>query len=91
MSLAKADGQTWVWGVLVTLTILSAWGVSQPLSPERLVVPAVMSITAIKIRLILHSFMGLGMAPKKWRLIFDVWIAVVCSAVSLCYLGVPLS
>lgn len=76
---------TAVWATLMIATCASTWWLAkEALSPSTATL-LIMLIAALKARLILIHFMGLGHAPLRWRLLFEAWIVVCTGAVLAIY------
>lgn len=67
---------TVVWLVLVVATAAS-WWLAENHGAGAGTVPCVMLFALFKARLVFLNFMELRVAPRAWRLAFEIWI--VCS------------
>ncbi|WAC55593.1 cytochrome C oxidase subunit IV family protein [Gordonia sp. SL306] len=81
---------TWVWLILVAITIGSWWlapaHYTAGLQPSVVITTAVLVITFIKSRLIIGYFMEVRTAPRWLRMATDSWLAVLFIAVFAIYL-----
>lgn len=75
----------WVWLTLVGGSLLTAWLGEHP-SPaglRRMVVVAVLMLSAVKGLLIALSYMELHHAPPLWRRLVVGWLVLVLSAIAV--------
>jgi len=72
------------WLVLLVLTVLSA-GLGE-LAAGALLPALGLVLAAVKGQLVLDVFMGLGRAPRLWRLIMSGYLMVLVSALTGLYL-----
>jgi hypothetical protein len=84
---------TWIWLLLVGATALS-WslgadhGVSTP-GYHRLAAVIVLLVAFFKVRMVAIHFMEVGRAPWVLRLIIELWVLLVCTALIMLYLFTP--
>lgn len=71
-----------VWIVLIVATCINI-GMADESRPALMAFGAVVivSVAAIKIRLVIFHFMEIAGAPLPWRLFFDAWLLAVSGAV----------
>ena len=82
---------TWVWGVLVLITIGTGWlapaahagHLAQASLP---ITVLVLTLALIKSRLIIRYFMEVRTAPRWVRAATDAWLAALFGAVIVIYL-----
>jgi hypothetical protein len=82
---------TWVWGLLVLITIGTGWlapaahtnHLAQASAP---ITVLVLGLALIKSRLIIRYFMEVRRAPRWLRLTTDGWLAALFGAVLVSYL-----
>jgi hypothetical protein len=70
------------WGIAVCATV-AAWSLAEGASNARLATSLVITIAALKSRIVVGHFMRINSRVWPWRLILDAWIAVI-SVIVLC-------
>ncbi|MCK9285507.1 MAG: cytochrome C oxidase subunit IV family protein [Rhodocyclaceae bacterium] len=63
-----------VWLFLVTATLCSGWLAEHHGFAGRWTAVAVMFVAALKGRAVILYFMELKVAPRAWRIAFEVWM-----------------
>jgi hypothetical protein len=82
---------TWTWALLSALTAVSAalaWALEGAgrLSPGAALTITVLTISAVKTRLVIREFMEVRTAPAWLRRATDAWLAVLMAAIIGLYL-----
>jgi hypothetical protein len=82
---------TWVWGVLVLITIGTGWlapaAHTSHLAQASLPITAlVLALALIKSRLIIRYFMEVRTAPRWIKVASDAWLVALFGAVIVIYL-----
>ncbi len=80
------SGASLVWLVLMLATCATTWWLSKDGVSAVVGTIAILLIAMIKIRLVVMHFMEVRHAPRKWRLIYEVWLAVVTTVLIAVYL-----
>lgn len=70
-----------VWLFLVAATLCSGWLAEHNGLAGRWTAVAVMFVAAVKGRAVILYFMELRVAPRVWRLAFELWIWVCCALI----------
>ncbi len=81
------------WLLLIALTLMS-WYLSGGLSLEyknanQFTTSVLFLFAFFKVRLIIIYFMGVGAAPLILRLLFEVWVLVMCAILIAMYWLLP--
>ena len=78
---------TWAWALLSALTVVS-WvlAATRRFSPSTAVTIVVLSIAAVKTRIVIRQFMEVRVAPHWLRRATDAWLAVLMAAIIGLYL-----
>jgi hypothetical protein len=83
-----------VWLILSVITAVQYLGFQaggiRTFNPHALLTVSVISVSLIKVRLILKEFMELRHAPAPLRILADAWLLITATALLGTYLGVPL-
>jgi hypothetical protein len=82
---------TWVWGVLVVLSIGTGWlapaAHANHLAQASLPITVlVLALALIKSRLIIRYFMEVRTAPRSLKMATDAWLAALFGAIMVIYL-----
>jgi caa(3)-type oxidase subunit IV len=72
-----------VWAALVLATCFAWWSAKGGVVPSSEATAIVMTIAAVKARLVILHFMDLKAAPRTWRLLFEGWV-LLSTCVILC-------
>jgi hypothetical protein len=80
---------TQLWIALIGLTLLSTDILGRPgyVGGRAVSVVAVLAVTLTKARIIGLDYMELRRAPLWLRLVFEVWLLLVCSGIGFLYLA----
>ena len=82
---------TYLWLLLVTLTVFScamADGfIPGPNAAYQWLTLVLVFVAFFKVRLVIMHFMEVATAPIPLRIVFEVWVLVVCGAILFLYLG----
>lgn len=76
---------TIVWFVLAAATVLSVLVGDHSFGIADLASAIVLAIAFVKVRIVGSEFMELRGAPLPMRLVFDVWVIVVCAVLIVLY------
>jgi len=71
------ERSTRVWLVLMSLTVLTTWGLSKDLFSPATTVVGTFLIAGLKVRYVMVDFMELRFAPLAARVFFQAWIVAV--------------
>jgi caa(3)-type oxidase subunit IV len=74
---------SFIWAVLVVATCFAWWSAKGGAVPSCEATAIVMTIAAVKARLVILHFMDLKAAPRMWRLLFEGWV-LLSTCVILC-------
>lgn len=79
-----------MWLVLTAITLFAWWMGAHhgkgPLKPDAAVAFGAISVTLIKVRVILREFMDLRHAPARLKHITDAWLVIFAVAMATAYL-----
>lgn len=89
MSALLSLPMTRAWLALVAAT-LTVFALVENDAPARAATIAIILIAAFKVRLVFLHFMELSSGAMPWRLVAEVWIAVVTAVILGAYLLTPL-
>ncbi|SEP87029.1 Cytochrome C oxidase subunit IV [Solimonas aquatica] len=81
--------QSWgtqVWLLLMLATGISTWGLPKQAMAPAIATAALLLIAAFKVRLVLLHFMELREAPRRLRLLFEVWLLLLTATLLVLYL-----
>ena len=73
---------TLVWLALMLITCATTWWLSKDAVSAVTGTVLIILLAAFKTRLVLIHFMELGHAPRRWRLLFEIW-PIACAAIIL--------
>lgn len=81
MTLMKA------WGVLVAMTLTAMWVGAMQDAPVPLVaqIAIVLVVAGVKASTILRYFLGLSSASSSWRILFSLYLILLCGAIFAIY------
>lgn len=87
----QSRGITWVWGVLVLITIGTGWlapaaHTSHLAQASLPITVLVLALAMIKSRLIIRYFMEIRTAPRWLKAASDAWLVALFGAVIVIYL-----
>ena len=82
--------ETTIWLILATLTGIS-WILAESYNPEnpdlfKYVTLGLLVLAFFKVRLVIMHFMEVATAPTPLRLVFEIWVVVVCTSIIVSYL-----
>ena len=78
---------TSTWALLSALTVVSrALAASRGFSPDTALTIVVLTLAAVKTRLVIRQFMDVRVAPAWLRRATDAWLAVLMAAIIGLYL-----
>jgi hypothetical protein len=80
---------TVVWLILMLATCATTWWLSKDAFSPVVAALSILSIAAVKARLVLLHFMELKNAPLRWRLLFEAWVLISIATVLGIYLRSP--
>jgi heme/copper-type cytochrome/quinol oxidase subunit 4 len=72
---------TKVWLLLMALTVVTTWGLSNDALSPGVAVGGIFLIAAVKVRFVMLDFMELRYAPSPVRAVFEGWIVVVVALI----------
>ena len=72
---------TRIWLVLMALTVVTTWGLSNHVFSPAVAVAGIFLIAALKVRFVMLDFMELRYAPPPVRAVFQGWIVVVITLI----------
>ncbi|ORW24413.1 cytochrome C oxidase subunit IV family protein [Mycobacterium palustre] len=72
---------TKVWLVLIALTVVTTWVLSNDVFSPAAAVAGIFLIAALKVRYVMLDFMELRCAPQSVRAVFEGWIVVVIALI----------
>jgi heme/copper-type cytochrome/quinol oxidase subunit 4 len=70
-----------VWLVMMALTVVTTWGLSNDVFSPAVAVAGIFLIAALKVRFVMLDFMELRDAPTPARIVFQGWIVVVIAVI----------
>lgn len=88
MSALFALAMTRAWLALVVATLV-VFALLENDAPARTATVAIVLIAAFKVRLVFLYFMELASGAMPWRLVAEVWVAVVTCLILGAYLFTP--
>lgn len=65
-----------IWLLLIVITCITTWGLSENFVPAVIATVGIMILAAIKVGLVVSYFMELRFAPIPWQVYFAGWIVV---------------
>ena len=80
---------TRVWLLLMSLTVMTTWGLSNDALNPGVAVGGIFLIAALKVRFVMLDFMELRYAPPPVRAVFEGWIVVVIALVGCFWFLTP--
>ncbi len=78
----KIKASTWVWMVLLSLTLATIL-LGRQLGHGTVLVAAVLPLTLVKGHLVIDHFMGLRHTALHWRALVHCWLLLVLGAIAL--------
>lgn len=79
-----------MWLVLTAITLFAWWMGAHhgkgPLKPDAAVAFGAISVTLIKVRVIMREFMDLRHAPVRLKRITDAWLIAFAGAMTVAYI-----
>lgn len=88
MSALLALPMTRAWLALVAATLV-VFALVENDAPARIATLAIILIAAFKVRLVFLYFMELASGAMPWRLVAEIWVAVVTLVILGAYLFAP--
>jgi hypothetical protein len=89
MSVSPQGRLALIWSILVAVTLLAWWigahhGAGR-IRPDAAVAVGAITITLVKVRLIMREFMLVRTAPARLKHVTDAWLAIFGTAMLIAY------
>lgn len=81
MSTSAGYGRLHLAGALLMAATAVNWLLNRAFDPYAWAL--VLLVAALKCRIVMHEFMGMGEAPRAWRWAFDLWLLVLTLVVAV--------